>query len=174
MAVLKVIWPYLFALVVGGAIVYGVHRMLDNSYELGKVQGALEQKRKQSDADLLEKERRDLEKEGIEREAQNRIAASQADAALAAASADRLRSELDRIRKLAEAYTGAQPAGKSTSSIIIMLADMLEDSNRSYRLTAKEADNYYDAGLTCQNQYNSLRGKYNATVESKGAIVKAD
>ena len=33
------------------------------------------------------------------------------------------------------------------------------ESNDAYRRTAEEADKYYNAGLTCERQYDSLRNK---------------
>lgn len=101
-------------------------------------------------------EQHEQDKKTIEQEAQGRIDAARADAINAAASADRMREETDRIRKLAERYTGTQPASISTRKVIIMLTQLLDESNDSYRRTAEEADRYYNSGLTCQKQYESL------------------
>nr|DAZ46246.1 MAG TPA: Protein of unknown function (DUF2514) [Caudoviricetes sp.] len=101
-------------------------------------------------------EQHEQDKKTIEQEAQSRIDAARADAINAAASADRMREETDRIRKLAERYTGTQPASISTRKVIVMLTQLLDESNDSYRRTAEEADRYYNSGLTCQKQYESL------------------
>lgn len=101
-------------------------------------------------------EQHEQDKKTIEQEAQGRIDAARADAINAAASADRMREETDRIRKLAERYTGTQPASISTRKVIVMLTQLLDESNDSYRRTAEEADRYYNSGLTCQKQYESL------------------
>lgn len=101
-------------------------------------------------------EQHERDKKTIEQEAQQRIDAARDDAINAAASADRMREETDRIRKLAERYTGTQPASISTRKVIVMLTQLLDESNDSYRRTAEEADRYYNSGLTCQKQYESL------------------
>lgn len=101
-------------------------------------------------------EQHEQDKKTIEQEAQGRIDSARADAINAAASADRMREETDRIRKLAERYTGTQPASISTRKVIVMLTQLLDESNDSYRRTAEEADRYYNSGLTCQKQYESL------------------
>lgn len=101
-------------------------------------------------------EQHERDKKTIEQEAQQRIDAARADAIAAASSADRMREETDRIRKLAEHYTGTQPASISTRKVIVMLTQLLDESNDSYRRTAEEADRYYNSGLTCQKQYESL------------------
>ena len=101
-------------------------------------------------------EQHEQDKKTIEQEAQSRIDAARADAINAAASADRMREETDRIRKLAERYTGTQPESVSTRKVIIMLTKLLDESNDAYRRTAEEADRYYNSGVTCQKQYESL------------------
>jgi hypothetical protein len=101
-------------------------------------------------------EKHEQDKKTIEHEAQSRIDAARADAINAAASADRMREETDRIRKLAERYTGTQPASISTRKVIVMLTKLLDESNDAYRRTAEEADRYYNSGMTCQKQYESL------------------
>lgn len=127
----------------------------DQRYADGKAQAIADQK----SADAKEEVRRNAEKQKIQADAQQRIDSARRDAVNAAASADRLRAETDRIRKLAERYTGTQPAGVSTGKVINMLAELLDQSNDAYRRAAEEADRYYNSGLTCQAQYNSLRSR---------------
>lgn len=73
------------------------------------------------------------------------------------AAADGLRAELDKTKRLAEHYTGSFPTGTPASKVIGVLADMLEESNRSYIAAAEEAERYRSAGLTCERQYDSLK-----------------
>lgn len=121
-------------------------------YNSGYLAAVYAQKVKDKEAS----EQHEQDKKTIEQEAQSRIDAARADAINAAASADRMREETDRIRKLAERYTGTQPESVSTRKVIIMLTKLLDESNDAYRRTAEEADRYYNSGVTCQKQYESL------------------
>lgn len=132
----------------GEVIEYGDHR-----YAEGKAQAIEDQKA----ADKKEEQRRNAELQKIQADAQQRIDAARNDAVNAESSAKRMRGELDRIRQLASRYTGTESSGKTAREVIIMLGGMLEESNDAYRRTAEEADWYYNAGLTCQRQYDSLR-----------------
>ena len=91
-------------------------------------------------------------------------------------SSDGLRTELARIRQLANHYTGTQSSGNSAREAVVLLAELLNESQDAYRRTAAEADRYYLAGMTCQLQYNSLRGNYETqTTQSGGkAYVQHD
>lgn len=91
-------------------------------------------------------------------------------------SSDGLRTELGRIRQLANHYTGSQSSGNSAREAVVLLAELLNESQDAYRRTAAEADRYYLAGMTCQLQYNSLRGNYETqTTQSGGkAYVQHD
>lgn len=131
--------------------------------QTGYDHGVEYQKGIQAEADLIQEEGRQNEKERIEREAADRIAAANADRTAALASAGRLQSQLDRVKRLAEQYTGPQSTGTSATTVIRMLADMLEQSNQSYRDTADEADGYYRAGRTCELSYDSLRKIYDSS-----------
>lgn len=127
----------------------------DQRYDAGYAKAIAEQK----EADKREEQRRDAEKQRIQADAQQRIDVARRDAVDAESSAKRMRGELDRIRQLASQYTGTESSGKAAREVIIMLGGMLEESNDAYRRTAEEADRYYNAGLTCQRQYDSLRNK---------------
>lgn len=127
----------------------------DQRYDAGYAKAIVEQK----EADKREEQRRDAEKQKIQADAQQRIDVARRDAVDAESSAKRMRGELDRIRQLASQYAGTESSGKTTREVIIMLGGMLEESNDAYRRTAEEADGYYNAGLTCQRQYDSLRNK---------------
>lgn len=124
-------------------------------YDAGYAKAIAEQKK----ANKREEQRRDAEKQKIQADAQQRIDVARRDAVDAESSAKRMRRELDRIRQLASKYTGTESSGKTASEVIIMLGWMLEESNDAYRRTAEEADGYYNAGLSCQLQYDSLRNK---------------
>lgn len=122
-------------------------------YSAGYQQAQSEQKT----ADDKARSQRDQEKTQIEHEAQSRIDVARADAEYANTAADGLRAELDKTKRIAEHYTGAFPSGTPASKVISVLADMLEESNRAYIATAEEAERYRSAGITCQQQYYSLK-----------------
>ena len=124
----------------------------DQRYDAGYAKAIAEQK----ETDKREGQRRDAEKQKIQADAQQRIDVARRDAVDAAIKSGRLRAETERIRKLAERYTGTQPASVPTRKVIVMLTQLLDESNDAYRRTAEEADRYYNAGLTCQKQYESL------------------
>lgn len=169
------IWPYIVAIVV--TLILGLYAYvqfqedLQHQYDLGVEAGRTELKGEyEVKADQL---RRKLskDKEEIERNAQANIEASQADAALARDSADRLRRTLSEIRGIASNTGISFPSGTSTTEAVRLLADMLEESNRAYIETAEFADAAYDAGKTCELQYDTLRKRID---EAKSNDKRAD
>lgn len=141
----------LAALIICGVVAWNVHG--DRHYAAGYAQAQSDQKQ----ADDKARSQRDQEKTQIEREAQSRIDVARVDAEHANTAADSLRAELDKTKRLAEHYTGSFPTGTPASKVIGVLADMLEESNRSYIAAAEEAERYRSAGLTCERQYDSLK-----------------
>lgn len=141
----------LAALAICGVVAWNVHG--NRQYDAGYAQAQADQKQ----ADDKARSQRDKEKTQIESEAQSRIDVARVDAWRANSAADGLRSELDKTKRLAEHYTGSFPSGTPASKVIGVLADMLAESNRDYIATAKEAERYRDAGLTCERQYDSLK-----------------
>ncbi|WP_410738926.1 DUF2514 family protein [Citrobacter freundii] len=141
----------LAALVAGGVVAWNVHG--DRKYDAGYAKAQADQKQ----ADDKARSQRDKEKAQIEREAQSRIDVARVDAEHANTAANGLRAELDKTKRLAEHYTGSFPTGTPASKVIGVLADMLEESNRSYIAAAEEAERYRVAGLTCERQYDSLK-----------------
>lgn len=109
---------------------------------------------------LRERQEREDEKKRIEGEAAARIADADRDRAAALSQLSGLHKELERIRQIGQRYTGPQSAGTSAGAIINLLADMYEASERDYNDAAAEADKYYNAGLTCEVQYDSLKAKH--------------
>jgi hypothetical protein len=141
----------LAALVIGVRVAWNEHG--DRLYAAGYAKAQADQKQ----ADDKARSQRDKEKAQIEREAQSRIDVARVDAEHANAAANGLRAELDKTKRLAEHYTGSFPTGTPASKVIGVLADMLEESNRSYIAAAEEAERYRSAGLTCERQYDSLK-----------------
>ncbi|HFS7450593.1 TPA: DUF2514 family protein [Enterobacter roggenkampii] len=157
LAFVKAYWKQLLivlmlaVLVIGCMVAWNEHG--DRQYSAGYAQAQADQKQ----ADDKARSQRDQEKTQIEREAQSRIDVARVDAEHANTAADGLRAELDKTKRLAEHYTGSFPTGTPASQVIRVLADMLEESNRSYIATAEEAERYRSAGLTCERQYDSLK-----------------
>lgn len=156
-AFVKAYWKQLLivvmlaALVITAVIAWNVHG--DRQYESGYAKAQADQKQ----ADDKARSQRDQEKTQIEREAQSRIDVARVDAEHANAAADGLRAELDKTKRLAEHYTGSFPTGTPASKVIGVLADMLEESNRSYIAAAEEAERYRVAGESCEQQYDALK-----------------
>ncbi|MDD9238398.1 DUF2514 family protein [Enterobacter roggenkampii] len=156
-AFVKAYWKQLLivlmlaAFVIGCRVAWNEHG--DRQYAAGYAQAQVDQKQSDDKA----RSQRDQEKTQIEREAQSRIDVARVDAEHANTAADSLRAELDKTKRLAEHYTGSFPAGTPASKVIGVLADMLEESNRSYIAAAEEAERYRSAGLTCERQYDSLK-----------------
>lgn len=153
------------ALCIGAAVVLYNHN-INKAEARGYDAGIAYQKSEQKKVDETEKAKRDDDKRSIERQYSADLEAARAAMRFSDATADRLQRELDRIKQLAGNYTGPQPAGTSTSTIVGMLADMLAESNRAYRLTAAEADDYYRAGRACEASYDSLKGLYYAKTKA--------
>lgn len=97
--------------------------------------------------------------EGVQIDAREQLAQVADDAATAAATADGLRRELDRIRRraasCAAASGGSAPGRDSTE----LLADLLAEVESAGRAMAAEADRRGVAGAACERAYDvvSLR-----------------
>lgn len=87
-----------------------------------------------------------------------------ADALNAQRSADRLREQLAQLRRqFADSETGklssAARASAARSQAIILLTELLSESNEAAREYAKEADRAYSAGQTCERIYDKVSGQ---------------
>ena len=83
------------------------------------------------------------------------------DAINAKRSANRLREQLAQLRQqFADSETGklsnAANSSASKSQAIILLTQLLSESNEAAREYAKEADRAYSAGQTCERIYDSV------------------
>ena len=156
MSILAKYWrPLAIIIIVAAGALWSANKVSsygEQRYNDGYANAVAEQKA----ANEKEEQRRNAELQKIQADAQQRIDDARNDAVNAAAKSGRLLAETERIRKLAEHYTGTQPASVPTRKVIVMLTKLLDESNDAYRRTAEEADRYYNAGLTCQKQYESL------------------
>ncbi len=159
--------PYLVAALVIAIGVWKYNHDIEKARTGGFNDGVTYQKGIEVQDTLRTRQEQENEKKRIEGEAQNRIDSARRDRDLALSQLDGLHQELNRIRKIGQRYTGSQSSGTSTSEIISMLADLYEESERDYLAAATEADDYYNAGLTCQIQYDSLKVNHDAAKSRK-------
>lgn len=131
----------------GEAIEYG-----DQRYAAGYAKAVAEQKA----ADKKEEQRRNAELQKIQSDAQQRIDAARNDAVNAAAKSGRLQQQLANIRKQLVGYSTAESIGNPAAETGVLLAQLLSESVERNRQLADYADRAREAGLACQEQYESL------------------
>ena len=144
---------------------YLVKEAHESGYEDGKK--ATEQIAESREKKLLEQ--RLADKNALEQKQQAELALRDNRILELDNAADGMRTELERIARLASHYTGVKSSGDSARKAVGLLAELLRESQDAYRATAAEADRYYLAGMTCQQQYNSLRGNYEAKTTEGGS-----
>ena len=154
------ILPYLVVIALIACVVWKYNHDIEKARTGGFDAGVTYQKGIEVQDTLRTRQEREDEKKRIEGQAADRVAAANRDRDIALSQLDGLHGELNRIRKIGQRYTGPQSSGTSTGEIINMLADLYEASERDYNAAAAEADDYYNAGLTCEIQYDSLKAKY--------------
>jgi len=103
-----------------------------------------------------EETRRAAAVEGIRREARERIAAAESDAAADRADADGMREELANRTRRATQGAGACPGGSPATTTLILYSELLDRADARASELAQEADRRRIAGLACEEQYDSL------------------
>lgn len=161
--------PYLVVAVLIAAGVWKYNHDVEKARTGGFDAGVSYQKGIETIDTLRTRQEREDEKKRIEGQAAARVADANRDRDLALSQLDGLHKELNRIRAIGQRYTGPQSSGTSTGEIINMLADLYEASERDYNAAAAEADNYYNAGLTCEIQYDSLKVKHDKAKSSQAS-----
>ena len=161
--------PYLVVALVIAIGVWKYNHGVEKARTGGFNDGVAYQKGIEVQDTLRTRQEREDEKKRIEGQAAARVADANRDRAVAMSQLDGLHKELNRIREIGQRYTGPQSSGTSTGEIINMLADLYEASERDYNAAAAEADNYYNAGLTCEIQYDSLKAKHDKEKSSQAA-----
>ena len=143
------------------------YHQVDKSWQLKWAQ------RDKADSDALAKRQADERAEEQRRQqAANQAAKDadednkrlKADAINAKRSADGLRGQLSQLkRQFADSETGklssAASSSASKSQAIILLTELLSESNEAAREYAKEADRAYLAGQTCERIYSEVSGQ---------------
>lgn len=146
---------------------YTGYRDADKSWQLKWAQ------RNKADSDALAQRQADERAEEQRRQQVSNQAAKDADkdneqlkvdAINAKRSVDGLREQLSQLRKqFADSETGklsrAASASASKSQAIILLTQLLSESNEAAGEYAKEADRAYSAGQTCERVYDKVSGQ---------------
>lgn len=143
---------YLGPLILAGFLVVGIWWFGSTRYDAGYAAATSAQAEKiKHTRDTLEEEKRTNEAE-----AQARIDAAHADAAVAAGNAGRLQQQIAAIRT--ELRNGARTIGISppTGTTANMLAVVLGESVERNRALAEYADRAAAAGQLCERQYDAI------------------
>ena len=112
-----------------------------------------------------------IDKGKLEYEAQQRLNAANADAAASRDASDSLQRTLDEVRGVARSAGVSVTASTSTGKAVDLLADMLVKSNRRANTYADFADRAFEAGRTCELQYDAMRKRID---EAKSNDKRAD
>ncbi|MCV9380294.1 MAG: DUF2514 domain-containing protein [Enterobacterales bacterium] len=146
---------------------YTGYRDADKSWQLKWAQ------RNKADSDALakrqvgeraEEQRRQQAANQAVKDAEKDNEQLKADAINAKRSADRLQQQLAQLRQqFADSETGklssAASSSASKSQAIILLTQLLSESNEAAGEYAKEADRAYSAGKTCERVYDKVSGQ---------------
>jgi hypothetical protein len=100
-----------------------------------------------------------IDKGKIEYEAKQKLNAANADAAAARDTADSLQRTIDKVRSIASNAGVTVTARTSTGKAVDLLANMLIESNRRANTYADFADRAFEAGRTCELQYDAMRNR---------------
>lgn len=101
----------------------------------------------------------EIEKGLVEYDAQKRIATAKRDADSSRKSALSLQQTLDRISSDIGSNTNIDPTGKTARETVRVLTDLLVQSNRRANTYAEFADRAFEAGRTCELQYDAMRNR---------------
>lgn len=112
-----------------------------------------------------------IDKGRIEQDAQIEIAAAKADADRSQRTSGELYATIDQIRSDAGRAGDFDASGKTAREAVNLLADLLKQSIGRSNTYAAFADSAYQAGKTCERQYDTLRKRID---EAKSDDKRAD
>ncbi|HDT0657918.1 TPA: DUF2514 domain-containing protein [Enterobacter cloacae subsp. dissolvens] len=117
-------------------------------------------------SERAEERRRQLASEEEQKRADEELAKVQADADAARRAGDGLQQQLANLRRqLAGSETGRlsaiTAAGAAKAETTRVLAELLGESDKRAGIYAKEADERYAAGSSCERTYDKVTGKNN-------------
>ncbi|MGC6232601.1 DUF2514 family protein [Hafnia paralvei] len=165
---LKIYWKPLTLIVLVALSLWGAYSVgYDSANKSWQLEWA---KRDKADSDALAKRQADERAEEQRRQqAANQAVKDadednkrlKADAINAKRSANRVQQQLSQLRQqFADSETGklssAASSSASKSQAIILLTQLLSESNEAAREYAKEADRAYSAGRTCERIYTEV------------------
>jgi hypothetical protein len=119
--------------------------------------GVAYQQQLQAKADAIRSDLNLANKERIENDAKNKIAAAQAAASKSDTATRSLQQQLAKIKQLAERNTGAVSSGGTAWDAVVVLTDLLGRCSERYSRMAALTDATHAAGLSCEASYQSLR-----------------
>ena len=159
MSILAKYWrPLAIIIIIAAGALWAANKVSiygEQQYADGYAKAITEQKA----ADEQEEQRRNAELQKIQADAQQRIDAARNDAVNATAKSGRLQQQLANIRKQLVGYSTTESIGNPAAETGVLLSDVLSKSVERNRQLADYADRAWEAGLTCEAQYNSLRNK---------------
>lgn len=100
-----------------------------------------------------------IDKGKLEYEAQQRLDAAKRDAQSARDTADSLQRTISEVRGVADRAGVSVTDSTSTGKAVHLLADLLIESNRRANTYAEFADAAFEAGRTCELQYDAMRNR---------------
>lgn len=168
---LKIYWKPLTLIALVALSLWGTYSVgydsADKSWQLewAKRDKADSDARAQRQADeRAEEQRRQQAADQAVKDADEDNKQLKADAINAKRSANRLQQQLVQLRQqFADSETGklsnAANSSASRSQAIILLTELLSESNEAAREYAKEADRAYSAGQICERVYDKVSGQ---------------
>lgn len=160
---LKAVLPWLAIIVVIClTAVYAQHKWnqkIQESYKNGVAAGKQQVADDYANKAALLRNNWAIDKGKLEYEAQQRLNAANRDAKSARDLADSLQRTIDKVRSIASNAGVTVAPRTSTGKAVDMLADMLIESNRRANTYAEFADRAFEAGRTCELQYDAMRNR---------------
>lgn len=167
---LKTLWPYALASLLAVGVYFYVdykwHESMTEQYNKGVVDGKKAVADNYAEKSIAQQKQWAIDKEKLEHDAQTRIEAAKNDAANARNNADSLYKQLNKVRSIAGQAGVAVTSSTSARQAVDLLADLFEQSNNRANTYAGFADSAYEAGRTCEVQYDKLRSSINAEQSS--------
>lgn len=148
----------LAALAVGALCYFKLINYGNARYQAGVEYGTQQNEQKHERADLALATERRAGKYEIEIAANRRIYASLSDARRARGDVSRLQSTIAAAKQQIRNDPAFVRSGSTAATLPLMLADLLSEAVNTQSELSEEADRYYDAGRTCELQYDQLTG----------------
>lgn len=147
------------AAALAGLVVY--HKTsVSAAYDTGYTKGATDASEAIAKVQVAERDFRDAEKLKLETEAKGIQDEAAKDVAAALARFNGVQLQLAKVRNLIRQYSTTDTSGSSAGETANLLTDLLERHISVNRELGAFADQAYNAGRTCEQQYDSLRREH--------------